>query len=101
MSNKIAIIAIGTLFITTSVFAKLPTQQELDKDFVQIRLKVDSDIHNFYWKRIESFDDDGVMIHYQIRHEDKTIEDKYNFIPKEDILNFEESRQKFLNLKEQ
>lgn|SRR3990167_4206775 len=95
MYVKIFIIFI--LFFTLKIdivnAVKLPTQEQLNMYGIVLYLKVDGDIHWFYYKHMK-FDETGVHIVYG-----KYL-DKINFIPISDVLNFEDAKIRWLELKE-
>jgi hypothetical protein len=89
MLGKIIIII---LLLCSNAYAgllKLPTQEQLDKHCIAVRLNIDNDIHYFAVRTIVKFDDTGFTVKFGKRGEGR------NFIPKENILNWEECRKSY------
>jgi len=72
--------------------AKLPTQEQLNKYCVALRLTIDGQLHWFVYKQLE-FDSGGVTVSYG-----KKLEKKY-YLLKEQILNFDETLYEWLRVK--
>lgn len=89
---------LGLIFlfsVPTNTYAwKVPTQEQLDLYGIAVRLKVDGDIHWFYYKHIIEFDEAGMKVVYG-----KYLE-KIEYFPFSEILNYGEAKNKWSKLKE-
>jgi len=71
---------------------KMPTAAQIEKYCVGVRLKIDGDIHYFAYSSIKEFNSTGLTILYGKHRE------KENFIPREQILNYDEAFAKYTKL---
>ncbi len=71
---------------------RIPTQGQLDKYCIAVRLKIDNDIHYFAYTSIKSFDSTGLIIIYGKN------KDKENVIPRDQILNYDECYKRYTEL---
>ena len=92
LNKKVLLLVVLLLLISTSAFA-LPTQAEIERYCVQVRLIIDQDVHNFAVFSIVSFDEKGLTVRYGKRGE------KRAFYPAEDIMNFDEAMEKYRRIK--
>ncbi|RKY32397.1 MAG: hypothetical protein DRP74_02680 [Candidatus Omnitrophota bacterium] len=93
-SFAILIIAfILVMSISNTASARLPTQEQLNKYCIAVILKVDYDVHYFCIPTIVNFDDTGLTVKYG-----KNLS-KQNFIPKDEIVNFEDAIAKYEQLR--
>lgn len=90
--KRFLLIIILLLTIVNLSFAGLPTQEQVEKYCIQVRLKIDGDIHHYCMAFIVSFNEEGLKVKYG-----RYLE-KINFILREDILNFEEAFEKYKRL---
>ena len=82
MFIKILLIGLMLNFASISKAAwtmRMPTDEQVEKLCIQVILSIDHDVHNFYYKHIESFNESGLKIKYG-----RNL-DQINFIPTEQI----------------
>lgn len=94
---KLAVLATCISLICSNVYARalvrMPTQEQLDKLCVQIRLDIDGQIHDFYYKHIKYLDERGFGVVYG-----KGLS-KLNHFERGQVLNYEEAKAKYERLK--
>jgi len=73
----------------------MPTQEQIAKYCVGVRLKIDGDIHYFAFLSIKNITDEGITIVYGKK------KDKENFLKKEDVLNWNEVLVRYQELKKE
>lgn len=84
ISAKIIIIILLLCSNAYGALARIPTQVELDKKCIAVKLNIDNDIHYFAVRTIVQFDDTGFTVKFGKWGE------RRNFIPKDTILNWDE-----------
>ena len=94
MFTKIFLIVISMVLITNVAFARLPTQQQLNKLCVPVVMKIDNQAHWFYYKHIVSFDEKGLRVKFG-----KNLS-KEAFYPEKDIVNLYDAIKRFKEIKE-
>lgn len=72
---------------------RFPTQEQIEKLCVGVKLTLDRSTHWFYYKHIKFLDERGISIMYGKRLK------KINHFDKEEITNFEEAKRKYDRLK--
>ena len=96
MSAKFLIVLLLSLSLISPCYAaglaRIPTQEQIDKYCVGVWLTIDRDIHYFAYSSIKSFTQEGLTIIYGKNKE------KENFIPRENILNFQQAYDRYVKL---
>lgn len=96
MSNRILLLVLCLLITAPQItfargLGRIPTQEQLDKYCIKVQLKIDGDYHYFAFSSIaEMTTDNGLLV--------KIGKDKIAIYKKEDIDNWDECYQKYIEL---
>lgn len=79
--------------MTSVAFARLPTQAQLNNLCVPVILKIDNQIHWFYWKHITEFNEQGLRVKFG-----KNLSQEA-FYPETEIINLQSAIKRYKEIK--